>query len=65
MTTEAGLSKRLRIAGEMQKVTGEIFWCVSASVLHTFREAGTFIRVDSEMHGLPAYFDSDANVAMS
>lgn len=33
----------------MGKVTGEILQCISATVLCTFREAGTFIRVDGEM----------------
>ena len=33
----------------MGKVTEEIFQCVSAAVLCTFREGGTFIRVDGEM----------------
>ena len=28
--------------------------------LHTFRKAIAFIRVDGEMHQLPAYFDNPA-----
>ena len=49
-----GLSKRLRVAGEMGKVTGEILQYVSAAMPHVFREAG----VDSKMRRLPAYLDN-------
>ena len=52
------LSKRLRVAGEMGKVTGDNFHFPYACKIElcAFREAGTFIRVDGEMRWLPAYF---------
>ena len=56
------LSKRLRVAGEMGKVTGDIsnfrFPNDCKIELHAFIEAGSFIRIDSEMCQLPAYFDN-------
>ena len=45
--SKTGLSKRLRVAGEMGKVTAEILQCVISSVLLIFREASAYIRVDS------------------
>ena len=49
----------------MGKVTGEIsnfhFPNACKSELCAFREAGTFIRVDGEMHRLLAYFDNPDN----
>ena len=57
-----GLSKRLRVAREMEKVTGDIshfrFSNACKIELRTFREAGTFITVDGEMRRLPANFDN-------
>ena len=57
-----GLSKRLRVAGEMGRVTGEIsnfhFPNARKIELRAFREASTFIRVDGEMRRLLAYFDN-------
>ena len=56
------MSKRLRVAGEMGKVTGDIsnfrFSNASKIELRAFREASTFIRVDGEMCRLPADFDN-------
>ena len=51
---------RLKEAGEIGTVTLEIWGCISAGVLHVFREASAFIRIDSEMCRLLAYFDSHA-----
>ena len=46
-----GLSKRLRVAGEVGKSQGRFCGaCISAGMLHAFREACAFVRVDSEMH---------------
>ena len=42
----------------MGKVTEETLLCVIAGLPFAFREAGVFIRVDREMHRLPAYFDN-------
>lgn len=49
MANVAGFSKRLRVAGKMVKVTREILQCISTGTLHTFREAGAFIRVTGEL----------------
>ena len=49
----------------MEKVTVEILLWVSASRLRAFREAGAFIRVDSEMRRLLAYFDKHGMVLNS
>ena len=67
MRIGARLSKRLRVAGEMGKVTGNIsnFRFPNACKiieLRAFIEAGTFIRIDGEMHRLPAYFDNPVGV---
>ena len=52
----SGLSKRLRVAGEMGKVTEDIsnfrFPNACKIELRMFREAGTFIRVDGEIRQL-------------
>ena len=52
----------------MGKVTGEIsnfrFPNACKIELRTFREADTFIRVDGEMHRLPAYFDDPEQLAL-
>ena len=42
----------------MGKVTGKIFVLLRLVTLHAFREASTFIRVDSDVHQVPGYFDN-------
>ena len=57
-----GLAKRLSIAGEMEKVTrGVSNFCFPNFCKiepRAFRKAGAFVRVDSKMRRLPAYFDN-------
>ena len=59
------MSKRLRVTGQVGKVTGRFsnfrFPDAYKIELHIFREAGTFIGVDGEMHRLLAYFDHPAD----